>query len=62
GVVFHWTNNTIAYILCNILPDPNITLTEFYHGNTQSVLLSVLFSLCIFIPSLLQLNRMMKKA
>lgn len=62
GVVFHWVNNTIAYILCNILPDPTITLTEFYHGDTKRVLLSVLFSLCILMPSLLQLNRIMKKA
>lgn len=61
GVVFHWTNNTAAYIMCNIMPDPNIKLSEFFHDDTQKILLAVFFSLCIFIPSILQLNRLMKK-
>ena len=60
GVVYHWVNNTVAYVLYNLYPDPNMTLSNLF-GSQQTVLMAVGFSLCILIPSLLQLNIHMKK-
>lgn len=60
GVVYHWVNNTVAYVLYNLYPDPNMTLSDLF-GSQQTVLMAVGFSLCILIPSLLQLNIHMKK-
>ncbi len=62
GVAFHWVNNTVAYILYNIMPDPDAPLAAWFGGNERAVWLSVLFSLCILIPSLVQLNLRMKRA
>jgi len=61
GVVYHWVNNTVAYVLYNLYPDPDMTLSDLFGGNQQRVLMAVGFSLCILIPSLLQLNMRMKK-
>jgi hypothetical protein len=61
GVVYHWVNNTVAYVLYNLYPNPDMTLSDLFGGNQQTVLMAVGFSLCILIPSLLQLNIRMKK-
>jgi membrane protease YdiL (CAAX protease family) len=60
GVVFHWVNNTVAYVLYNIYPNPDMTLADLF-GSQQHVLMAVGFSLCILIPALFQLNLNMKK-
>jgi hypothetical protein len=60
GVVYHWVNNTIAYVLYNLYPNPDMTLTDLF-GSQQRVLMAVGFSLCILIPSLIQLNMRMRK-
>ena len=60
GVVYHWVNNTVAYVLYNFYPNPDLTLSDLF-GSQQRVLMAVAFSLCILIPSLLQLNLRMKK-
>lgn len=62
GVAYHWVNNTIAYILYNILPDPNVPLIVIFNGDGRAVLASVMFSLCILLPSIYQLNVRMKRA
>lgn len=61
GVVFHWVNNTIAYASYNIMSNPDATLSELFGGDTTRVLLSLLFSLCILLPSIFQLNLNMKR-
>ncbi len=61
-VAMHWVNNTAAYVLYNILPEPDAPLIYQFNGNGQTVLMSVLFSLCILIPSLIQLHQRMKPA
>ena len=61
GVVYHWVNNTIAYVLFAFYPDPDMKLTDFFGGSQQTVLLAVAFSLCILVPSIYQLNLRMKK-
>ena len=60
GVVFHWVNNTVAYVLYNFYPNPDLKLIDLF-GTQQHVLMAVGFSLCILIPSLLQLNLRMRK-
>ena len=60
GVVYHWVNNTVAYILYNIYPNPNLTLVEMF-GSEQKVLMALGFSLLIFLPSLFQLNQRLAK-
>ena len=60
GVVYHWVNNTIAYVLMAFYPDPDLKTTDFF-GSQQAVLMAVAFSLCILIPSIYQLNLRMKK-
>ena len=60
GVVYHWVNNTVAYILYNIYPDPDLTLVEMF-GSEQKVLMALGFSLLIFLPSLFQLNQRLAK-
>jgi membrane protease YdiL (CAAX protease family) len=60
GVVYHWVNNTVAYVLYNIYPNPDMTLADLF-GSQQHVLIAVGFSLCILIPALFQLNLNMKK-
>lgn len=60
GVVYHWVNNTVAYILYNIYPDPDLTLVEMF-GSEQKVLMALVFSLLIFLPSLFQLNQRLAK-
>lgn len=58
GVVFHWVNNTVAYVLYNLYPNPDMTTSDVF-GSEQ--LMAVAFSLCILIPALLQLNLRMQK-
>lgn len=59
-VVFHWVNNTVAYVLYNFYPNPDLKLIDLF-GSQQHVLMALGFSLCILIPSLLQLNLRMRK-
>ena len=63
GVVVHWVNNSVAYAMYNISKaaygtgDP--TMAKMF--GEQRVALAVLFSLCILIPAIYQLNLRMKK-
>ena len=61
GVVFHWSNNTVAYLMTVAYPGDETKLVEIFGGNEKAVWLSVVFSMCIFIPALFQLNIWTKK-
>ena len=61
GVVFHWSNNTVAYLMAVAYPGDETKLVEIFGGNEKAVWLSVVFSMCIFIPALFQLNIWTKK-
>ena len=62
GVAFHWTNNTITFVVCRLAPHlQDMTLLEIFQGNMRSMVLSIFFSLMILIPALYQLNIRMKK-
>jgi membrane protease YdiL (CAAX protease family) len=59
GVIWHWVNNTIAYVMYN-LTNPDETLLEYF-GSQQRVLMAVGFSLMIFLPAIYQLNQRLSK-
>ena len=62
GFVFHWVNNTVAYLMFNLMPQMNDgKLIDFFHGNDHMMYAGLFFSLCIFVPSLLQLIGKMPK-
>ena len=61
GIVFHWANNTAAYLLYVMYPDPHIRLVDVLGGKYQSVVMAVVFSLFILVPALVQLNQHMKR-
>lgn len=60
GVAYHWANNTAAYVLYHLYYDPQ-TLEDIIGPGTRPLLMALLFSLCILIPALLQLNMRMKR-
>ena len=59
-VAYHWANNTVAFILTKLYPNPDLRLVDVL-GTQQSVLLAVAFSLLILLPSIYQLHVWMKK-
>lgn len=62
GIVFHWVNNSVAYVMFNLMPQmADGKLIDLFHGNSRMMGAGLLFSLCILIPSLLQLNARMKR-
>ena len=61
GVVFHWSNNTVAYLMAVAYPGDETKLVDIFGGNENAVWMSVVFSMCIFIPALFQLNIWTKK-
>ena len=60
GVVYDWVNNTVAYVMYNLYPNPDLTLVELF-GTEQKVLMALGCSLLIFLPSLFQLNQRLAK-
>ena len=55
GILMHWVNNTMAYILNNIMPQSDGKLIDLFHGDEKTVYYAVGFSLCILIPSFIQM-------
>lgn len=63
GVVMHFTNNSLSYIMYRMYPGADdMTLREFYGGDMTRVWLSVVFSLMIFGVALYQLNMRLKRS
>ena len=60
GVVYHWVNNTAAYIMYNLYPNPDLTLLDLF-GSQRAVMMALGFSFCIFLPALFQLNLRLEK-
>lgn len=57
GVVLHWVNNTIAYVVTNLMHGmEDAKLIDLAGGSQMRVYLWVAFSLCILLPALFQLN------
>jgi len=60
GVAFHWANNTVAFLLYRLYPDPAIRLVDIL-GSERLVIFALLYSLLILLPSLYQLWLRMEK-
>lgn len=61
GVAYHWANNSVAYVLYNLYPDPDMKLIDLF-GTDSRVLMAVGFSLLILLPALYQLHLNMRRA
>ena len=61
GIVYHWVNNSVAYVVYNLYPIPQIKLIDLF-GSQRTVVAAVLFSLLILLPALYQLNLRLRKA
>ena len=59
-VVYHWVNNTVAYVMYNLYPSTDLTLVDLF-GSERTVLMAVGFSLCMLVPALFQLNMRLEK-
>ena len=62
GIAYHWVNNSIAYVLYNLYPNPDLTLADLFQGSQKNVLMAVGCSLLILLPALYQLHVWMKRA
>jgi len=60
GIVYHWANNTGAYLLFHAYPSPDITLADIFGSQTHA-LMAVFFSLLIIAPAIFQLNARMRR-
>lgn len=62
GILFHWVNNTVAYIMFNLMPQmADGKLIDLFHGNERMVWMGIAFSFCIIIPSVFQLHLRLRK-
>lgn len=62
GVVLHWVNNTVAYLLFHFMPQLNDgKLIDLFHGSERMMIMGLVCSLCILLPSLLQLSQRLKR-
>lgn len=62
GVLFHWVNNSAAYVISNLIPNAEqARLVDIFGGEQRSVWLALLFSLCLMLPALFQLFLRLKK-
>lgn len=63
GVVFHWINNTVAYLMFNLMPQmADGKLIDLFHGDDRTMWLGLLFSLCLLIPGFFQLHLRLKRS
>lgn len=57
GVVFHWVNNTLVFIICRLMPQlADGNLSQLFGGDHRRVGLALIFSFLIMVPSLYQLS------
>lgn len=62
-VAFHWVNNTVAYVMYNLMPQMNDgKLIDLFHGNDKMMYMGLACSVVILIPSLIQLAARLKPA
>ena len=62
GVAYHWANNSVAYVMYNLYPDPDLKVVDLFGGSQQHALMAVGFSLLILLPALYQLHLWMRRA
>ncbi len=62
GMAYHWANNSAAYVVYNIFPNPDLKLIDIFKGSELHVYLAIVFSLLILLPALFQLHLWMRRA
>lgn len=63
SVVFHWVNNSVAYLMFNLMPQmADGKLIDLFHGSQRTMWLGLAFSVCLFLPSLFQLAQRLRRA
>ena len=62
GMVIHWVNNSIAFVMFHLMPDMSDgKMIDLFHGSERHMIMGILSSCCIFVPSLLQFNLSTRK-
>ena len=61
GIAFHWVNNSVAYVIYNLYPTPELRLIDFF-GTNQRVAMAVVCSLLILLPAIYQLHLWLRPA
>lgn len=57
GIAFHWTNNTVVFVMTTLMPGTyNMTISELCGGDTHKIAIFMACALCVLIPSLYQLT------
>ena len=63
GIVFHWVNNSAAYVITNLIPTANdAKLVDIFGGDQRAVYMALGFSCCLIFPALFQLYLRLRKA
>ena len=62
SMAYHWANNSAAYVIYALYPDPDMQLSDIFQGSTRHMLMAVGFSLLILLPAIYQLHLRMKRA
>jgi hypothetical protein len=62
GMCLHWVNNSVAYVLYNLYPNPDMKLVELFKGSETNVYMALGFSMLILLPALYQLHVWMRRA
>ena len=63
GIMVHWVNNTLAYVVCKLFPQyADAKVIDLLGGDDSRVALAVVFSLLIFIPAVFQLHLRLRRA
>ena len=63
GVILHWINNSVAFVALKMFPTlpMDAPLADYFGGSSAAVYQAVICSLMIVLPSLYQLNRVLRK-
>lgn len=57
GIIMHWVNNTIVYIMIKLMPGKlDLTIMDLCGGDTRLEVFAVVCALCVLLPSLWQLS------
>jgi len=62
GMAYHWANNSAAYVIYNVYPNPDMQLIDVFKGSELHVWLALAFSMLIMLPALYQLHLCMRRA
>lgn len=63
GIIMHWVNNTITYVLYKLMPGmADMTLSDLCGGDIRKEVFYVVCAICVLLPSLHQLHLRLRKS